>query len=171
MIIKMIRLILFFFVLLLIPSQVLAVCPVCSVVVTSGVGLSRYLGIDDTISGIWLGGLIISLAFWGIDWLKKKNITKFFPLGIISIFILAYLMVLLPLYWAKFFTSCETLWGQNKLLIGIIFGSLVFLMSVLFHNFLKKKNKDKVYFPFQKVIIPVLSLVILSIIFYLITNC
>lgn len=32
-----------------------AVCPVCTVAVGTGVGLSRWLGVDDTITGLWLG--------------------------------------------------------------------------------------------------------------------
>jgi len=57
-------LIFLFIVDLFLPSYALAVCPVCSIAVAGGVGLSRWLGIDDTISGIWIGGLIISLAIW-----------------------------------------------------------------------------------------------------------
>ncbi len=42
--------------------------------VAAGIGLSRWLGIDDTITGLWIGGLIISLAIWTINWIIKKNI-------------------------------------------------------------------------------------------------
>ncbi len=31
-------------------------CPVCSISIGVGVGLCRYLGIDDLISGVWIGG-------------------------------------------------------------------------------------------------------------------
>jgi len=50
-----------------------AVCPVCTVAVGAGLGFSRYLGIDDTISGIWIGGLMVSISFWTIDWMKTKK--------------------------------------------------------------------------------------------------
>jgi len=55
-------------------KKALAVCPICTVVIGAGVGLSRWLGIDDTISGLWIGGLIISMIVWTINWLGKKNI-------------------------------------------------------------------------------------------------
>jgi len=58
--------------------------------------------------------------------------------------------------------------GIDKLLFGIISGSFVFLISVLFHNFLVKKNQGKSFFPFQKVVIPILFLSFLSLIFYFI---
>ena len=50
-----------------------AVCPVCALAVGAGLGLSRYLGIDDAVSGIWAGALVISISFWFVDWLRKKN--------------------------------------------------------------------------------------------------
>jgi hypothetical protein len=34
------------------------VCPVCTIAVAGGVGLCRYLGIDDLISGSWIGALL-----------------------------------------------------------------------------------------------------------------
>ncbi len=33
-----------------------AICPICTIAVGAGVGFSRYLGIDDTIAGLWIGG-------------------------------------------------------------------------------------------------------------------
>jgi hypothetical protein len=50
-----------------------AVCPVCIVAVGAGLGLSQYLGIDDTISGVWIGGLTAAVAAWTINWFNKKN--------------------------------------------------------------------------------------------------
>ena len=64
----------FLIILLFLPFCAWAACPVCSVAVAGGVGFSRWLGIDDTISGIWLRGLIVSLSFWFLSWLDKKNI-------------------------------------------------------------------------------------------------
>jgi hypothetical protein len=51
-----------------------AVCPVCTVAVGAGLGLAQWLGIDDVLSGVWIGGLIVSLAFWNDAWLVKKMI-------------------------------------------------------------------------------------------------
>jgi hypothetical protein len=63
----------------------------------------------------------------------------------------------------------NTIWGMDKLVLGIILGSIFFLLAVYLNNFLKKKNNGKVYFPFQKVVIPVITLAILSVIFYFLT--
>jgi len=54
-------------------KPVLAVCPLCTVAVGAGLGVSRVIGIDDAISGIWIGGLIISGGLWMGDFIKKKK--------------------------------------------------------------------------------------------------
>lgn len=156
--------------LLVSPSIALAVCPVCTVAVAGGVELSRWLGVDDTISGIWVGALILSSAVWFLSWLDSKDIK--FKFHIILVLALFYSIVILPLYWMKLISfSCNLFFGLDKLLLGIISGSVVFSASIRFHNLLKKRNNNKVHFPYQKVIIPVLFLIISSMIFYIATIC
>lgn len=144
-----------------------AVCPVCSIVVGAGVGLCRYLGIDDLISGTWIGGLLMSLTLWTIDWLNKKKIRFLFRKPLVLIFF--YFLTIFPLHLLGIIGHPGNKFlGIDKLIFGIISGSIVFLISFLFHNFLIKKNGGKSFFPFQRVIIPVSFLIILSLIFYLI---
>jgi hypothetical protein len=149
----------------------LAVCPVCTVAVAGGVELSRWLGVDDTITGAWIGGLIISLSLWMINWLKKKKI-NFRGLKIIT-FVSFYAITLLSFYWLKLIwtENCQKLWGYDKLLVGIAFGSLSFLAGLFLNLYLKKINHGKAYFPFQKVVLPVFSLIIVSLIFHFIVGC
>jgi len=61
---------------------------------------------------------------------------------------------------------CNHLWGLDKIVWGAIIGSAVFLISYGFHLWLKRKNHNKVFFPFQKVIIPVIFLLVASLILY-----
>ena len=148
-------------------SSVRAICPVCTIAVCFGVGLSRWLKIDDSISGLWIGGLIISLILWFLNWLNKKQIN--FKFKKILVTILFYLIIVAPLYFSDIMGNpLNKFLGIDKLLFGIIAGSLVFLISVLLHNLLKKKNQGKSFFPFQKVVLPILFLAITSLIFYII---
>jgi len=167
---------------LLLPSFASAVCPVCTVTVTAGVGLCRWLGVDDTISGTWIGGLIISTIIWTLSWLDKKKIPISsrildvvgikFKLRKILVTLGYYTMVVLPLYFTDIVGHPRNkLWGFDKLLLGIFSGSILFLLGVYLTGYLKKKNNGKVYVPFQNVIIPVSLLVIASIIFYFIVKC
>ena len=146
------------------------VCPICIVAVGAGVGLCRWLGIDDVLSGIWIGGLIVSMIGWSLNWLEKKQIR--FRLRWLTVSGLFYLAIILPLYLMGIMGNpFNKFWGMDKLLLGIIFGSLAFLLSIRFNYFLKNKNQGKVFFPFQKVVIPILFLIITTIIFHYIVGC
>ncbi len=150
------------------PGKALAVCPVCTVAVGAGLGLCRFLGIDDTISGIWIGGLILSSGLWLADFLKKKNWQiKYLDFWSVALFSL---LVVLPLAGMGFIgLPANKLWGMDKLLLGMGVGAGVFLLGVWADKFLRRKNNGKVYIYYQKVILPVLFLTIASFIFYLVT--
>jgi len=146
-----------------------AICPLCTVAVGAGVGLTHWLGIDDTITGLWIGGLTVSLIMWTIYWLNGKNIH--FKGRKIIITLAYYLIIVAPLYPLKIIGQpLNTLWGIDKLLLGIISGSIFFFIGGIWYVYLKKRNNNQPYFPFQKVVMPVAPLIILSIIFYFITK-
>jgi len=147
-----------------------AVCPVCVVAIGSGVGLCRWLGIDDTISGLWIGGLVVSIILWTLDWMNKKNFR--FKFRNILVWVLYYVLIIWPLFSFNIMGHpLNKVWGMDKLLVGIIAGSIIFLFSVFLNGYLKKKNGGKVYFYYQKVIIPVVLLLIFSFIFYFVIKC
>lgn len=146
-----------------------AVCPLCTIIVGAGVGLDRYLGVDDTISGIWIGGLLVSLIIWTIDWMNRKKY-RFFGRKIL-ITGLYYGLVFIPFYMSGFIGNpINKLWGVDKLVLGTIFGSIFFLMGAIKYELVKAKNKGHAQFPFQKIVMPVVPLIILSILFYFITQ-
>lgn len=161
--------ILLLFVLLIFPAHALGFCPVCTVAVGAGVGLSRWLKIDDIITGIWIGAFIVSTIGWTINYLNNKKIR--FKGRIILITISYYALIILPLYYTNIVGHPYNKYlGLDKLVFGIIIGTIVFLMGYAFHKFLMKKNHNKVYFLMQKVVIPVSFLAIASAIFYFITR-
>ena len=146
-----------------------AVCPVCAIAIVAGLGLSRWLGIDDTVSGLWIGAIIVALIIWTIDWLNKKNIN--FSYKKTSVVLVYYLLVIVPLYFYHIIGHpYNKLWGIDKLLLGMTIGSVVFYAGEAGYVYLKKKNDNKAHFPFQKVVMPVLPLIILSVAFYFITK-
>lgn len=156
---------------LIFAKKALAVCPICTVVVGAGVGLSRWLGIDDSITGLWIGGLTISMITWTISWFSKKNI-NFKGRSIITV-VGYYLLIVVPLYFMGIVDNplnslCGC--GLDKLLLGIIVGSISFWFGASWYYYLKEKSRGRAYFPFQKVIMPITPLIILSIIFYFLTK-
>ncbi|HZJ41108.1 MAG TPA: hypothetical protein VFD16_02495 [Candidatus Saccharimonadales bacterium] len=149
-----------------------AVCPVCIVAVGAGLGLSRYLGVDDTISGVWIGGLTAGTAIWTINWLNKKNWNLGNKLTRNIIIVIAYyLMIFWPLISRDLIGHpFNKIYGIDKIAFGAFFGTLVFVSFDKGYLYLKKKNNDHAYFPFQKVVMPVAALTILSVIFYFLTK-
>ena len=143
------------------------VCAICTATVATCVGLSRWLGVDDTISGVWIGGLMVSVVLWTIHFLNKKEIR--FKFRNIIVTVLTYFSILYPLFLLKLIgdpLNKSRYFGIDKLIVGVFSGSLIFLFSLGLNSYLKKQNHNKVYFPFQKVVIPVLFLLILSLYFY-----
>lgn len=155
-------------------EKALAVCPLCAIAVSAGVGFSRWFGVDDSITGLWIGGLIISMIAWTISWLDKKNIS-FKGKTIITI-IGYYAITILPLYFygilgnAQNSLFCWCGFHFDKLTIGIITGSVGFYFGASWYYELKEKNQGRSYFPFQKVAMPIAPLIILSILFYFLTK-
>ncbi|MCX6812589.1 MAG: hypothetical protein NTW79_03130 [Candidatus Berkelbacteria bacterium] len=144
-------------------------CSVCTVAIIGGVGLSRWLRVDDTISGVWVGAFLVSIIYWTISWLSRHKIKFFLRDFLTAIFY--YILVIWPLYSAKIIGhSLNKIFGVDKLVVGIFFGSIVFIFSIGLYFWLKKKNGGHAHFPFEKVAIPVVSLILTSGIFFLITK-
>jgi hypothetical protein len=145
-------------------------CPVCTVTVIAGLGISRLLGIDDLITSLWIGGFVLSFSFITINWITKKwpklkQKYYYFPT-----IILMYLFVLIPLKLDHVIgIKLNTIWGIDKIIFGIFVGSVVFLIGVWADKYQRKKFK-KTFFPFQKVAFPVLALFVTSLVFYFVTK-
>lgn len=148
-----------------------AICPLCTVAVGAGVGVSRSLGIDDSIVGVWIGGLLNSSSMWLIEWLRGKKVIKekneiFWTVGILLVM---YALVIVPLKLKGIIgRPLNVLFGVDKVLLGVVIGSIIFWAMGRLHFFLTKRNGNKVYFPYQKVVIPVGGLLLATIILYFI---
>jgi len=147
-----------------------AVCPVCTVAVAAGLGLSRWLGVDDTVSGIWIGGLILSSSLWLTSWLSKKCPKLHSTFYLLLSTFLMYLLTLLPLTWTDVIGHpFNRIWGVDKLIAGTAFGSAAFWIG----TWLDKKVRTlrgRQLFKYQKIVFPVALLVLLSVIAWLITK-
>ena len=143
-----------------------AVCPICVVAIGAGLGFSRWLGVDDIVSSIWIGALLVSMILWTIEEMKKKNWRFPFDTAIISL--AYYFLTFIPLYYAGIVGHpLNKIFGIDKIFFGTAIGTIFFILSHYLHKYLKQKNNGKSFFPYQKVVIPVVALLLTSIIFYL----
>ncbi len=153
--------------------KALAVCPLCAIAVGAGVGVSRWLGIDDSITGLWVGGLIVALIMWTGEWLAKKHIDYFGRT--LSVIIGYYLISIIPLYFmgvmGRPLTGISLFGiGIDKLTIGIIVGSLGFWFGAVWYDDIKLRHNNHAYFPFQKVVMPISPLLLMTALFYFLTK-
>lgn len=158
----------------LLVNALTAACPVCLLVTGGSAGLSKYLKIDDTITGTWVGASIMIFASMTVAFLKKKKID--FPHMDIVLPVLSYISVFIAFYSTNLIGDPGNVFFMlldrpiDKLLFGMLLGCLLFVISSTIHTQLKSRNHKKSYFPFQKVVIPTVVLAITSLILYFITR-
>jgi len=136
--------------------------PICAVGIASGLGISRWLGINDLTLGLWIGALILSLAIQFNIFLGKKG--KSFPFSFWVIFLSSWILSFLPIL-INFdkYTACS-ICGIPEVICGSVLGVLTLFLVDKANLFVIDKHGKKVYFYYQKVIIPIIGLIIVSMI-------
>jgi hypothetical protein len=137
---------------MMLTSKAAAVCPVCTVAVGAGLGISRWLGISDLVSAPWIGALLASISMWTINWAIKKGVTfRWIKEAIFSAY---YLMTIIPLWISGMIGSpTNKFMGADKIIIGITIGTFLFMATEAAYEIMKKKRGGAL-FPFQKVVMP-----------------
>ena len=140
--------------------------PLCAIGIAGGLGLSKLLGIDDITLGFWIGALILSFSVQFNQFLIKKG--KAFPLSFWLVFLVTWFSSFLPV-WNKLGWGEKTCFcGLPRVIAGSFLGIFILFFSDWLNNkILKKFHRNKVYFPYQRVIIPLIALIIISAIFEL----
>ena len=143
-------------------------CPVCTVGVAAGLGLSRWLKVDDAISGLWIGALILALAIWFWRWLYQKKAQK--PFSALLLLVVAFwLLTFLPFHYTGLLENCRPLWGMNRLILSSIIGMLAAALGILLDKDIRAGKKGKAAFPYQKVVFPLTFLLLASLMMALIS--
>ena len=138
-----------------------AQCPACIVTVGGGLLIAKKLGIDDLLVSIWISALNTAMALWIASSIKKKLLNN--PILWSLIF---YIFTIAYLYYSKqLFHPKNTFLGVDKIIAGTTIGLLVTLFATFIDKLIRKRNGNKVLFYYQKVIIPTLMLVLITIIF------
>lgn len=165
---KMIKILLSAFICSIVFGDALAVCPVCTVAVGAGLEGARLLGVEDVITGIWAGGLTLSIAAWTANWMKKRGVKSAFWYVLNFV---VYYALLAGVYFVpmdnpivKFNDNC--IWGIDQFLLGAVSGTIVFWVMQKWYQHIKANNGGHAQFPFQKVVMPFGGLMIITLIFW-----
>ncbi|MDR0803705.1 MAG: hypothetical protein LBO08_01270 [Rickettsiales bacterium] len=142
-----------------------AVCPVCTVAVGAGLTFLEAWGVDLVLAGIWAGALTFSFAAGTAKWLNARGLRS--PWWYLADAVLWYgflaCVYLLPAF--KFGGPGNTVFGIDKLMLGIIVGSFGLYFGDRWYAHIKRKNGGHAQFPFQKIVVPIGVLAALTAIF------
>lgn len=142
-------------------KPIYATCPVCIVAVGGGLWIAEKLGVDELLAAIWIGALVTAAAIVLADKFRRIKLPK----PEISWSVIFYFLTLATLkIQGKLNNPYCKIWGVCKIWLGITIGTIVFWLGVLLDRWLRTKNKNKVFFPFQKVVLPLLAVLLTSLI-------
>ncbi|MCK4805595.1 MAG: hypothetical protein KAS91_00185 [Candidatus Pacebacteria bacterium] len=136
--------------------------PICAIGIASGLGISRWFGIDDITLGLWIGALILSVSIQLNIFLTKKG--KSFPFSFWVIFGGTWILSFLPISKTLIQDPSCNIFGFPRVICGSILGALILFLVDKVNNFIIDKHNKKVYFYYQRVIIPIIGLIIVSMI-------
>lgn len=145
-------------------------CPVCAVAIVGGLSISRMLGVSDMIIGVWVGAILLAISQWTVYFFEKRKIKNLFVSFLC--YILSYSLII-PLYFGSspdIIYNLNRFCGVDAFLLSILIGSAVLFASVKLYNFMKETNGGKPHFQFEKVVLPISSLILTSLILYIITK-
>ena len=135
---------------------VYAQCPICVLTVGGGLLIAKKLGVDDLLAALWISGLNTAIAFWFVSFIKKPKILKNPYLWTVLLFLST---------WLYFFVSKQmyhrgnTFLHIDKVLVGMVMGVIVWLAGIGIDRFMRTQNNGKVFFYYQKVIVPLFVLI------------
>jgi len=149
-------------------GEALAHCPLCVAGAGAGLTLSRLLGIDDSITGIWLAAFIGATSFWSEKLIPAKI---GIPLGILRpfLYITFFALTLASFYQFNLVVKHGDIFGMDKLTFGMIAGGIIFYLVDVVDDFVIR-TREKVFFPYQRVIVSLGSVVALSLADYILIN-
>ena len=146
-------------------SFVSAHCPLCAGAVGAAAVGASYLGIDNSIVGLFVGAFSISTGLW----FAKKMKRKYFKFQSFSIVLSSFLFTVIPS--AKIVNDLDyislfnNIYFLDKILMGSIIGGLITLLALYLHEKIKQVN-GKVLVPYQGVFLTLILLIISSIPMY-----
>ncbi len=138
----------------------LAQCPICIVTVGGGMLIAKRLGIDDLLVSIWISALNVAIAFWLAPKIKIRFLN--------NKHILSILLLLTTLAYFQFTNEIghpsNKLLGFDKILFGQLLG--FFAMAGANHSYnLIKAKLGHTPFPYAKVVFPLGTVIVVTLIF------
>lgn len=137
-------------------------CPICTVAIGASLEIARSLGVPDTIVGLWAGALLSLLGYWSIVFFNKKRWN--FKGRDLLLMSLSFSMIGF-IYIKEVVYTPQVIWKifyLDPILFAAVLGAALFIYIEKFYDFMKARNNGHAHFPFEKVVLPVLVLSLVS---------
>jgi hypothetical protein len=154
---------------MLLAQPVLAHCPLCVAGAAAGITLTRWVGVDDSITGVWIAALLGAMSFWAEKWVSKKMNVKRMDILRPLLYVSILLSTIWSFYQFNLVVRMSQIFGLDKLTFGMLAGSVLFYVIDMINDSIIKKN-GKVFFPYQRLIVSLGSMIILSLLIYILIN-
>ena len=141
-------------------------CAVCTVAIGASLSIARKMGVKDEVVGVWTGAMLAILGYWLMRWFDKKGwrfahrdgllmILSLASVGFVYIGELSYN----PILFLGFLYI-------DSFLFATLVGAIGFIGGMKFYEWMKARNGGHAHFPFEKVVVPVLTVFVLSVLFH-----
>ena len=141
-------------------------CAVCTVAIGASLSIARRMGVKDEVVGVWTGAMLAILGYWLIRWFEKRKwyfsgrdnwlmILSIASVGFVYFGDLSYN----PILFLGFLYI-------DSFLFATLVGAVGFIFAMKFYEWMKAHNGGHAHFPFEKVVVPVLTVFILSLLFH-----
>ena len=141
-------------------------CAVCTVAIGASLSIARKIGVQDEVVGVWAGAMLAILGYWIMRWFDKRNwhfAYRDFLLMMISVASVGFMYLGDLPYDPKLFLGFLYI---DSFLFATIIGALTFIGAMKFYEWMKAHNGGHAHFPFEKVVIPVGTVFIVSLLFH-----
>ena len=159
----------YFLFILLSVKPVLAHCPICSAATGTLVAGARVAGVDDIVVGTFVGAFAISTAFW-ISNVITKRFKRTIPFQPYILSVVSFVSTVISFYMSGLLGTMPSflyVLGMERLLFGMIVGSILSVAAFEMHTLLRRYNNNTNYLPFQVMIVPITILIAANAMMYL----
>lgn len=137
-------------------------CPICTIAIGAGVGVAESLGVPSVVVGIWAGALLTLLGYWMIKFFDKRG-WKFW--GRDALLIGVSVAMIGFAYIGDLQYTPQEIWSViylDPILFGALLGMVVLIVVEKLYEWMKRKNGGHAHFPFERVVLPVVALALVS---------
>lgn len=145
-------------------------CAVCTVAVGASLEIARRMGVDDGVVAVWAGAFLMLLGYWTLKWMDKKG-WDFRGRDFIVLALSVAMILFMYISHLPYTPKAILIFWLDPFLFATICGALVLHYSSEFYQWMKRRNGGHAHFPFEKVVVPVVALLLTSWLFSYLQLC